>query len=121
MKQNSTEWFRANGFYGGAMTTIRRKGLRTVHYDQIEGDLAHCSVFDMDNNVLILDEAVINGGTYKLSRYGNYIFLDNQGSSNCLRMFYTSTEYYLARIRTTTKPTTRSAFMSWDDWKRECK
>ena len=70
------------------MTTIRGKGLRTVYYDQIEGDLAHCSVFDMDNNVLILDEAVINGGTYKLSRYGNYIFLDDQGSSKYLRMFY---------------------------------
>ena len=50
MKQNSTEWFRAIGFYGGALTTIRNKSIRTVHYDQIEGDLAHCSVFDMDNN-----------------------------------------------------------------------
>ena len=80
IKENSTEWFRANGFYAGALTTIRQKSIRTVHYDQIEGDLAHCSIFDMDNNALVLNEAVINGETYKLLRYGNYIFLDNQGN-----------------------------------------
>ena len=79
MKQNSTEWFRANGFFDGAMTTIRPKSIRTVHYDQIEGDLAHCSIFDIDNNALILNEAVINGETYKLLHYGNYTFLDNRG------------------------------------------
>ena len=82
MSQNSTEWFRANGFYGGAMTTMRQKSIRTVYYNQIEGDLAHCSVFDMDNNGLILNEAVINGETYKLMRYKSYIFLENQGDSN---------------------------------------
>ena len=49
IKENSTEWFQANGFYGGALTTLRQKSIRTVHYDQIEGDLAHCSIFDMDN------------------------------------------------------------------------
>ena len=81
MSQDSTEWFRANGFYGGAMTTMRQKSIRTVYYNQIEGDLAHCSVFDMHNNILILDEAVINGGRYKISRYGEYIFLDNQSTS----------------------------------------
>ena len=81
MSKNSTEWFRANGFYGGALTTMRRKSIRTVYYNQIDGDMAHCSVFDMHNNVLILDEAVINGGRYKIVRYGEYIFLDNQGNS----------------------------------------
>ena len=82
MSHNSKqEWFRANGFYGGAMTTMRQKSIRTVYYNQIEGDLAHCSVFDMHNNILILDEAVINGGRYKISRYGEYIYLDNQGTS----------------------------------------
>ena len=77
--RNSTQWFRANGFNTG-LTSIRRKGSRKVDYNQIEGDLAHCSVFDMNNNVLLLDEAVINGGTYKLLRYGEVIFLD-QGNT----------------------------------------
>ena len=44
----------------------------------MEGYLAHCSIFDMKNNVL-LNEAVINGGTYKLLRFGEVIFLDDEG------------------------------------------
>ena len=78
--KNSTHWFQANGFYSGSLTTIRRRGSRKVYYNQIEGDLAHCSIFDMDNNVLIWSEAVINGGSYKLLRDGEVIFLDDQGS-----------------------------------------
>ena len=77
--KNSTQWFRANGFNTG-LTTIKRKGSRKVNYNQIDGDLAHCSIFDMNNNVLLLNEAVINGGTYKLLRFGDVIFLD-QGIS----------------------------------------
>ena len=46
----------------------------------MEGYLAHCSIFDMKNNVLLLNEAVINGGTYKLLRFGEVIFLDDEGS-----------------------------------------
>ena len=46
----------------------------------MEGDLAHCSIFDIRNNVLLLDEAVINGGIYKLLRFGEVIFLDEQGT-----------------------------------------
>ena len=49
-------------------------------YNQMEGDLAHCSIFDINNNALLLNEAVINGGTYKLLRFGDIIFLD-QGIS----------------------------------------
>ena len=64
--------------FNGALTTIRRKRTRTVYYDQIEGDLAHCSVLDRHLNALILNEAVINGATYKLTRYGEDIFLDPQ-------------------------------------------
>ena len=63
--------------FNGALTTIRRKRTRTVYYDQIEGDLAHCSVLDRHLNALILNEAVINGATYKLTRYGEDIFLDS--------------------------------------------
>ena len=77
--KNSTQWFRANGFYPGSLTTIRRKRSRKVNYNQIEGDLAHCSIFDMNNNVLLLNEAVINGGRYKLLRFGDVIFLDDEG------------------------------------------
>ena len=77
---NSTQWFQANGFTTG-LTTIKRKGSRKVNYNQIDGDLAHCSIFDMNNNVLLLNEAVINGGTYKLLRFGDVIFLDDQGIS----------------------------------------
>ena len=40
--------------------------------------MAHCSVLDRDHNALILNEAVINGGIYKLTRYGEDIFLDAQ-------------------------------------------
>ena len=77
--RNSTPWFRADGFHAGSLTTIRRKGSRKVYYmesRQIEGDLAHCSIYDMANNVLVLNEAVINGGTYKLSRFEEIIFLE---------------------------------------------
>ena len=77
--RNSTQWFRANGFYAGGLTSIRRKGSRKVYYNQMEGYLAHCSIFDMKNNVLLLNEAVINGGTYKLLRFGEVIFLDDEG------------------------------------------
>ena len=77
---NSTQWFRGDGFHA-SLTTIRRKRSRKVYYmDQSEGDLAHCSVYDMNNDVIVLNEAVINGGTYKLSRFGDIIFLEeNKG------------------------------------------
>ena len=70
------QWFRRG------LTSIRRKGSRKVYYryNQMEGDLAHCSIFDINNNALLLNEAVINGGTYKLLRFGDVIFLD-QGIS----------------------------------------
>ena len=77
--KNSTQWFRANGFYPGSLTTIRRKRSRKVYYNQMEGDLAHCSIFDRNHNVLVLNEAVINGGTYKIIRFGDDIFLETQG------------------------------------------
>ena len=76
---NSTQWFRANGFITG-LTSIRRKRSRKIFYNQIEGDLALFSAFDMNNNVLLLNEAVVNGGKYQLSRFGEVIFLD-QGNS----------------------------------------
>ena len=34
-----------------------------------------------DDCILILDEAVINGGRYKISQYGEYIFLEHQDTS----------------------------------------
>ena len=37
--------------------------------------MAHCSIFDRNHNVLVLNEAVIIGGTYKLIRFGDDIFL----------------------------------------------
>ena len=79
--RNSTQWFRGKGFHAGSLTTIRRKGSRKVYYvecvsHQIEVDLAHCSIYDMNNDVLILNEAVTNGGTYKLLRFGEIIFLE---------------------------------------------
>ena len=79
--RNSTQWFRGDGFHAGSLTTIRRKESRKVYYmecvsHQNEGDLAHCSVYDTANDVFLLNEAVINGGTYKLSRFGEIIFLE---------------------------------------------
>ena len=79
MITNSAEWFQANGFFDSALTTIIRKKTKTVYYNQIEGDMAHCSIFDRNHNVLVLNEAVINGGTYKLIRIGEDIFLETQG------------------------------------------
>ena len=79
MIKNSSEWFQANGFFDSALTTIIRKKTKPVHYNQIEGDMAHCSIFDRNHNVLVLNEAVINGGTYKLIRFGDDIFLETQG------------------------------------------
>ena len=76
--KNGTEWFRGNGLYRGSLTTIRPKSSRKVHYNQINGEMAHCSVLDFNNHVLLMDEAVRNGGTYKLMRYGEIIFLDSQ-------------------------------------------
>ena len=75
---NGQEWFRGTGFYGRSLTTIRPKSSRKVHYNQIEGDMAHCTVLSMENDVLILDETVVNGESYKLQRYGEMIFLDTQ-------------------------------------------
>ena len=79
---NSTEWFRANGFHNTALTTIRRKRTRTIYYNQIYGDLAHCSIFDRNHNALILDESVIDGGRYELTSFGQDIFLDSQGQGS---------------------------------------
>ena len=76
--KNGTEWFRGNGLYRGSLTTIRPKSSRKVHYNQINGEMAHCSVLDFNNHVLLMDEAVRNGATYKLMRYGEIIFLDSQ-------------------------------------------
>ena len=76
MTKHSTGWFRANGFYTGGLTTIKPKSSRTIYFDLIEGDLAHCSVFDLQNTALVRDETVINGGIYKLLRFGKVIFLD---------------------------------------------
>ena len=73
---NGQEWFRGNGFFSGSLTTIRPKSSRKLHYNQIEGDFAHCTVLDMNNDVLILNEAVTNGESYKIQRYGEVIFLD---------------------------------------------
>ena len=80
--ENSTQWFRADGYYTGSLTSIGRRRSRKVYYNQIEGDLAHCSIFDMNNNVLLLNEAVMNGARYKLLRFGEVIFLTEQGMSN---------------------------------------
>ena len=83
--RNSTNWFRADGFHTGSLTTIERKGSRNVYYiecvlHQIEFDLAHCSFHDMENNVVLKNEAVRNGGTYKLLSSGEIIFLkEDQG------------------------------------------
>ena len=79
--ENSTHWFQANGFSTSGLTSIRRTRSRKIYYNQIEGDLAHCSIFDMKNHVLLLNEAVMNGRTYKLIRIGEVIFLDDQGMS----------------------------------------
>ena len=78
MTKNSTGMFRANGFYTGGLTTIKPKSSRTIYYDQIEGDLAHCSVFDLKNTALVQNESVINGGMYKLLRFGKVTFLDHK-------------------------------------------
>ena len=40
--------------------------------------MAHCAVMDLDNNALLMDEAVRNGETYKLMRFGDVIFLDSK-------------------------------------------
>ena len=79
---NSTEWFQANGIYSGGRTTIRRKDSRKIPYNQMEGDLAHCTIFDLNDNVLVLNEAVTNGGTYQLIRIDDIVFLGEQGISS---------------------------------------
>ena len=65
----------SNRFFNG-WTTIRRKRTQKVHYNQIEGGLSHCTVFDKNNNQLILNESVLNGGIYKLFRFGEHVFLE---------------------------------------------
>ena len=63
------------GFFNDGLTTIRRKRTRKVPYNQIEGGLAHCTIFHKHNNRLTSDESVINGGIYQLRRFGEYVFL----------------------------------------------
>ena len=48
----------------------------------MEGDLAHCTIFDLNDNVLVLNEAVTNGGTYQLIRIDDIVFLGEQGISS---------------------------------------
>ena len=74
--KNVTYGFRGNGFFSGSQTTIRRRSTRKIHYNQIEGGLAHCSIYDGNNNLLILNESVLNGEAYKLIRFGEHIFLE---------------------------------------------
>ena len=76
---NSTFGFRGNGFFNRGLTTIRRKRTRKVYYNQIEGGLAHCTIFDKNNNRLISDESVLNGEIYQLTRFGEYFFLEPKG------------------------------------------
>ena len=72
--------------FNGGLTTIRRKRTQKVHYNQIEGVLAYCTVFDENNNGLILDESVLNGGIYQLYRFGEHVFLER-----VMTRFYFST------------------------------
>ena len=79
---NTTFGLHGNGFFNGGLTTIRRKRTRKVPYNQIEGGLAHCTVFDKNNNRLISDESVLNGGIYQLLRCGEYVFLEAETTQN---------------------------------------
>ena len=83
--KNTTFGLHGNGFFNGGLTTIRRKRTRKVPYNQIEGGLAHCTVFDKNNNQLILDESVLNGGVYKLFRFGEHVFLEPESNPNILQ------------------------------------
>ena len=76
---NSSFGFRGNGFFNGGLTTIREKSSKKVYYNQIEGALAHCTVFDKNNNRLISDESVLIGEIYQLVRFGEHIFLEPKG------------------------------------------
>ena len=81
-QSNNTRFgLHGNGFFNGGLTTIRRKRTRKVPYNQIEGELAHCTVFDENNNRLISDETVLNGGIYQLFRFGEHVFLERVTNS----------------------------------------
>ena len=84
--KNTKFGLHGNGFFNGGLTTIRRKRTRKVHYNQIEGGLSHCTVFDKNNNQLILDESVLNGGVYKLFRSGEHVFLEPESNPNILQL-----------------------------------
>ena len=78
---NTTFGLHGNGFFNGGLTTIRRKRTQKVPYNQIEGELAHCTVIDENNNRLISDETVLNGGIYQLFRFGEHVFLERVTNS----------------------------------------
>ena len=73
---NTTFGLHGNGFFNDGLTTIRRNRTRKVPYNQIEGGLAHCTIFDKNNNRLISDESVMNEGIYQLIRFGEHVFLE---------------------------------------------
>ena len=75
MKSN----YASSATFDGGQTTIRRNSTRKVFYDQVEGDFAHCSIYDKDINRLILNESVLNGGIYQLDRFGEHVFLEPKG------------------------------------------
>ena len=77
MKSN----YASSATFNGGQTTIRRNSTRKVFYDQVEGDFAHCSIYDKDINRLILNESVLNGGIYQLFRFGEHVFLEPKGKS----------------------------------------
>ena len=79
--KNGTFGFRGTGFFSGSLTTIRPRITRKIRYNQIEGGLAHCSIYDTNNNLLILNESVLNGEAYKLIRFGEHIILEPKGFS----------------------------------------
>ena len=77
--KNVTFGFRGNGFNEEGVTTIRPKRTRKVHFNQIDGGLARCSIYDRNNNRIIMNESVVNEKTYRLVRVGEYIFLEPKG------------------------------------------
>ena len=85
---NETRRIHENHEYQGGLTTIEPRSTRQVDFNlpEVNGnDLVRCTVFDLDNTVLIQNETLKKGQTYRLKKLtDNYVLLPFRGKICCI-------------------------------------
>ena len=80
---NKTRQSYENHDFQGRLTTIEPRSSRQVEFnlpDMIGNDLVRCTIFDLENVVIIENETLRKGQTYKLKKLtDNYVLLPFHG------------------------------------------